>query len=99
VSTHHGSRAERWVRERWPTIRARGFARFLLVRGLLAWGGIMAIAMIVMTTLRLGLDHPRLPLLLGIAVPLCATGGLLWGALTWWVNERIFLSLTSDRNS
>jgi hypothetical protein len=99
VSAEYGSRAERWVRGRWPAIRTRGFARFVLVRGLLTWGGIMAIAMIVMTTLRLGLDHPRLPLLLGIAVPLCAIGGLVWGVLTWWVNERIFLSLTSDRNS
>ena len=94
MSTH--SRNERWLRERWPAIRARGGARFVLVRGLLTWGGIMAIAMAVMVTLRLGADHPRLPLLLVVDVALCAVGGLLWGALTWWINERLFRSLTSD---
>ena len=95
MSTHFGSRRERWLREQWPAIRARGAARFVLVRGLLTWGGIMAGTVAAMVIFRLGLDHPRLLLLLGIAVPLCAFGGLLWGALTWWVNERIFRSLTS----
>jgi hypothetical protein len=97
VSVHYGSRAERWVRDRWPAIRSRGFGRFLLLRGLLAWGGVMTIAMAVMVSLRLGLDHPRLPMVLGFTVSLCATAGLLWAALTWWINERIFHSLTSDR--
>ena len=90
-----GQRTERWIRERWPAIRARGFARFVLVRGLLTYGGIMAVLVGVMVTLTLGTSHPRLPLLLGIAIPLCAIGGLIWGALTWWVNERLFRSLTS----
>ncbi|KQY52188.1 hypothetical protein [Lysobacter sp. Root494] len=90
-----GQRTELWIREQWPAIRARGFARFVLVRGLLTYGGSMAVAIAVMVTLTLGTDHPRLPMLLGIAMPLCAIGGLLWGALTWWVNERLFRSLTS----
>ena len=89
-------RTERRIRERWPAIRARGFVRFVLVRGLLAYGGIMAVAIAVMVTLTLGASHPRLPILLGIALPLCAAGGLLWGALTWWINERLFRSLTSE---
>ena len=90
-----GQRTEQRIREHWPVIRARGFARFVLVRGLLTYGGIMATAIAVMVTLTLGTAHPRLPMLLGIAIPLCAIGGLLWGALTWWVNERLFRSLTS----
>lgn len=88
-------RTEQRIRERWPVIRARGFARFVLVRGLLAYGGIMAMVVAVMVTLTLGTQHPRLPMLLGLAIPLCAIGGLLWGTLTWWVNERLFRSLTS----
>ena len=88
-------RTELRIRERWPAIRARGFARFVLVRGLLAYGGIMAMVVAVMVTLTLGTEHPHLPMLLGLAIPLCAIGGLLWGALTWWVNERLFRSLTS----
>lgn len=94
-----GSRAERWVRERWPAIRARGALRFLLVRGVLQWGGLMAAVVTAMLALSLGIAHPRLPLLLAIALPLCAASGLLWAALTWWINERIYLSLTSNRNS
>jgi len=90
-----GQRTELRIREQWPAIRARGFVRFVLVRGLLTYGGMMAVAVAVMVTLTLGTSHPRLPMLLGIAVPLCAIGGLLWGALTWWVNERLFRSLTS----
>jgi hypothetical protein len=90
-----GQRTESWIRERWPVIRARGFTRFVLVRGLLVYGGAMAMVVAVMVTLTLGTNHPRLPMLLGIAVPLCAIGGLLWGALTWWINERLFRSLTS----
>jgi hypothetical protein len=96
VTTDFGSRNERWLRERWPAIRARGFTRFVLVRGLLTWGGIMAFAVAVLVSLKLGVNHPLLPLLLVIAVPLCAVGGLVWGALTWWINERLFQSLTSE---
>ena len=87
-------RTGQWLRQHWPAIRNRGIARFVLVRGALMWGGILLVAMAAMVTLTLGMDHPRLPLLLVIAVPMCATGGLLWGALTWWVNERLFRSLT-----
>ena len=91
-----GQRTELWLRERWPAIRARGFARFVLVRGLLTYGGIMALVIAVMVALTLGTNHPRLPMLLGFAIPLCAMGGLLWGVLTWWINERLFRSLTSE---
>ena len=96
MNNDFGPRNERWLRERWPAIRARGFARFVLLRGVLTWGGIMAVAMVVMVTLRLGTTHPRLPFLLVLAVPLCVLGGALWAALTWWINERLFRSLTSE---
>ncbi|QNP40486.1 hypothetical protein [Lysobacter solisilvae (ex Woo and Kim 2020)] len=91
-----GADKQRQLLERWPAIRARGAARFVLVRGVLMWGGLMTAFLAVMVSLQLGLHHPRLPLLLAIAVPLCAIGGAVWGALTWWINERIFRSLTSN---
>jgi hypothetical protein len=87
---------QRWLLERWPAIRAQGAVRFVLVRGALTWGGLMAAFLAVMVSLQLGLQNPRLPLLLAIAVPLCAIGGAAWGALAWWINERLFRSLTSD---
>ena len=96
-----GSRegTERWLRERWPAIRARGLTHFLLVKGLLLWGGIMFVVMGALSAYRLGLHHPRLPLMLGIAAGVCAFGGLVWASLTWWIKERIFRSLNSGNHA
>ncbi len=91
--TDYGSRAERWVATRWPAIRARGPWHFVLVRGVLLWGGLMFMAMLVLTGLRLGFDHPRYPLLAAIAAALCAIGGVAWALLTWYFNERIHRAL------
>ena len=91
--TDYGSRAERFVATKWPAIRARGFTHFLLIKGVLLWGGLMFLAMLVITGLQLGFDHPRYPLLVGIALLLCAFGGAVWAALTWYLNERIHRAL------
>lgn len=91
--TDYGSHAERRIAAKWPAIRARGMRHFVLVRGVAFWGGLMFVAMLAMTGLRLGFDHPRYPLLAAIALPLCAIGGLAWGLLTWFLNERIYRAL------
>ena len=93
--TDHGSRTERWVASRWPAIRARGLWHFVLVKGVAFWGGLMFLAMLAMTGLRLGFDHPRYLLMAAVALPLCAIGGLGWGLLTWYFNERVFRALQS----
>ena len=95
--TDYGSRAKRWVSANWPAIHARGMWRFVLLKGVAFWGGLMFLAMLVMTGLRLGFDHPRYPLLAAIALVLCAIGGLVWGLLTWYFNERIFRALQRQR--
>ena len=95
--TDYGSRAERWVAEKWPAIRAGGLWRFVLLKGVAFWGGLMFLGMLVMTGLRLGFDHPRYPLLAAISFVLCAIGGLFWGLLTWYFNERIFRALQQQR--
>ena len=97
--TDHGSRAERWVATRWPAIRARGMWRFVLVKGVAFWGGLMLAFMAIVMTLQLGPSHPRLPLVLAVAVPLCAVGGLAWGLLTWLFNERIFHAIQQQKNN
>ena len=84
------------IRKRWPAIRARGFARFLWLRGVVLWGGLMFVLMAALTTYQLGTDNSRLPLVIGLAALLCAIGGAVWAALTWWINERIFRSLKND---
>ena len=84
-----------WWRKRWPAIRTRGFGRFLLVRGVMGYGGVMFLLITAMVTFQLGTDHPRLPLLIGFAAVLCAMGAAFWAAMTWWLNERFFRSLLS----
>ena len=65
----------------------------MLRKGVGFWGGLMLAFMAVVMTMQLGMGHPRLPLVLAVAVPLCAIGGLCWGLLTWIFNERIFRAL------
>ena len=86
-------RVERSVAARWPAIRAGGLWRFVLLRGVAFWGGLMLVFMAIVMSVQLGPAHPRLPLVLAVAVPLCAVGGLCWGLLTWTLNERIFRAL------
>ena len=86
-------RVERSVAARWPAIRAGGMWRFVLLRGVAFWGGLMLVFMAIVMSVQLGPAHPRLPLVLAVAVPLCAIGGLCWGLLTWTLNERIFRAL------
>ncbi len=73
-------------------------AHFVLVRGLLFWGGLMFAFSVAMTWVKFGPQHPRFNLLLGVSAGLCAVGGLAWGLLTWTVNERIFRNLNLHRN-
>ena len=94
-----GSRAARWTAVKWPAIRARGMWRFVLLKGVAFWGGLMLAFMAIAMTLQLGLAHPRLPLVLAVALPLCAIGGLVWGLLTWFFNERIFHALQQQKKN
>ena len=76
--TDYGPRAERWVAEKWPAIRAGGLWRFVLLKGVAFWGGLMFAFMTLVMAVQLGIAHPRLLLVIAVAVPLCAMGGLVW---------------------
>ena len=91
-----GRYSENWTARHWPAVRARGFRHFLLFRGLLIWGGLMFVAMAIVMTFRFSPSHPRYPLVIGIAALLCATGGPFWGAITWFLNERIYRALQEE---
>lgn len=69
--------------------------RFVLVRGLLTWGGGMFVFMAAMMWFKFGLQNPSFGLLIGLAALMCAIGGMAWGAVTWVLNERIFHTLQS----
>lgn len=94
-----GPRTNSWLATRWPAVRERGAARFILLRGLLLWGGALFVVMSAFSAFKLGLDHPRLPLMIAIVALLCAVGGLVWGALTWSINERLYKTLMDKRST
>ncbi|QOY63676.1 hypothetical protein INQ40_05495 [Lysobacter sp. H21R4] len=67
--------------------------RFVVVRGLLVWGGGMFALMAVLMWSKFGFGNPRFELLIGVAAVLCAFGGTAWAAITWILNERIYRAL------
>jgi hypothetical protein len=73
----------------WQILRRRGFIYFLLVRGVVRWGGFMFLFTVLMTLL--GVFHRDLfaSALLRTA-SLCVGGGLAWGTLTWCFNEWLY---------
>jgi len=52
--TDYGSRAERWVAQKWPAIRARGMWRFVLLKGVAFWGGLMFAFLAIMMLVQFG---------------------------------------------
>ncbi|MEO6264554.1 MAG: hypothetical protein ABIO58_06320 [Luteimonas sp.] len=97
--TDYGKRTGSWLQRRWPAIRARGRLRFVLVRGLLLWGGLMTVAVYAMLLFS---EHAHGVQLHGIwlLVPaLCLPAGALWGLLAWHWNEVIFRKLGFDKSN
>ena len=97
--TDHSKAINNWLAGKWPAIRARGMRRFVLVRGVAFWGGLMFAFMLATTWFKFGPQHPHFLLMVCIAAGLCAVGGLFWGLLTWTINERIFRTLDPHRRS
>jgi hypothetical protein len=75
---------------KWARIRARGPRHFVLVRGVLVWGGLMFLVMgLGFTGLVLG-PQAYTPKLVAINAWLWLAAGLLFGVTTWRINERTF---------
>jgi hypothetical protein len=71
---------------KWERVRQKGRDQFIWIRGVIAWGGSMAIIM----SLFFYFGSPRqerwtIPLFLA---PLCAFGGYMFGAWLWKNMER-----------
>jgi hypothetical protein len=97
--SEHAAVRQSWLQRRWPSIRAKGRMRFVLVRGGLVFGGLMTFAMYAM----LFFASRRQPLHLQAVAPLvpalCIPAGLLWGLVTWHWNEYLFHKLGFDRDN
>ena len=77
--------------EKWERQRKVGAVRFVLTRGLLAWGGPMLLAMYVVPTVLKGRSFTMSGLLVNLA--LWAIAGAAFGALIWHVSESNYRKL------
>ena len=97
--TDYGRAAETWTARHWPAIRGKGRTRFIVVRGVLAWGGMMFVASLVAVWLMRDSLAKSLPELAAVSAVLCVASGLAWGAATWHLNEKIFRQLPSSKST
>ena len=88
-----------WLERRWPDIRAKGQLHFVLVRGLIVWGGLMTLAMYAMLLVaerRQGLElrsaWPLVPVL-------CLPAGAFWALIGWHWNEYLYRKLGFDKDN
>ena len=82
-----------WLQRRWPAIRAKGRGHFVLMHGVLLWGGLMtalvyAMLLAAARTRDLHLDAvwPLVPLL-------CLPAGAFWSLLSWHWNDYLYKKL------
>ncbi|HEX3534233.1 MAG TPA: hypothetical protein VHT23_08425 [Gemmatimonadaceae bacterium] len=82
-------------RERWLQIEAKGMKRFVLIRGLVGWGGLMAVAFMIVDYFHwkrladagvFSSEEAHAIYLSGMSVgiAICLVGGLAFGIITWW---------------
>ena len=76
--------------EAWSKVRARGATRFILVNGMVAYGGLMFFLIGVLSPLVRNAADMLAPDRLALGAAVWATAGLAWGALTWHFSERNF---------
>jgi hypothetical protein len=79
---------------RWKRIKQGGFWRFVLLRGVLAFGLSMGVVAIIFEHLSRREEAFAWYFILG----LCLVGGFVWGVATWFVSmrRRVFEPMTSE---
>lgn len=68
--------------EAWKKLREQGRLRFVLVRGVLAWGAPMFLLMLLMFN---GLEN------ILVHAVIWTVGGLIFGFTTWYLTEKKYL--------
>ena len=83
--------------EKWERQRKVGVTRFILTRGVLAWGVPMLLAMYVAPTVSKGESFTLSGVLFSLA--LWAIAGAAFGALTWYFSESNYRKLKGRRDA
>ena len=80
---------------KWARFRGMGRGRFVLQFGVLFWGGLMFLAMgLGFTAMMIG-KQAFSPSILLLNACVWASGGVLFGLLTWHANEKLFRQFTA----
>ena len=77
---------------KWERIRGRGAVAFVLVYGVLAWGGLFGLLFPLVFTAAMG-QLDRIGRAYALTIPLALIGGVVWGSAMWFVAERKYQAL------
>jgi hypothetical protein len=82
-----------WLQRRWPTVRAQGLLRFLLMRGMLRWGGLMSATVYVMLLIAQRRQGIQLDGVWPLVPLYCVPAGVLWALVSWHWNNYLYRKL------
>jgi hypothetical protein len=88
-----------WLQRRWPAIRAKGLVHYLLVRGLLLWGGGMTLAMVAMLLLAARRQDLRLEAVWPLVPLFCLPAGAFWALISWHWNDYLYRKFGFDKGN
>jgi hypothetical protein len=88
-----------WLQRRWPAIRARGRWHFVLVRGLLVWGGAMTLVVYAMLTMAARRQDLQLHAVWPLVPLFCLPAGAFWALISWHWNDYLYRKLGFDKSN
>ena len=83
-------------RAKWELTRAKGMWRFVLLYGVLLWGGFMIIARAIFDFF---FSRPRFMDNLSIIVPTFLVAGFIFGLAVWFIGEYMYRKSSSNASS
>ncbi|MDZ7656004.1 MAG: hypothetical protein U0997_08660 [Sulfurimicrobium sp.] len=83
--------------QKWQKMRAKGKGRFILIRGLLAWG--LPMFMIMTFVANKPASGQMSPGMIALNAFIWAIAGLVFGYFTWAVSERAYQKVLQSREN
>ena len=78
--------------QQWQRMRAQGWWRFILFHGVLKMGGSMILVLLILMPMFSGKSRSDDPLTLLVQVAIYAAIGFTYGAIIWYLRERLYSS-------